>query len=210
MPASRYFPVAGWLRTYPRRWLRFDVIAGLTTGAVVIPKAMAMATVAGLPVELGLYTSLLPMAIYALMGTSRTLSMSTTATIGMLTGAVLTQVVHAGTTEQMIAATTTLTLMVGAGLLLASILRLGAIANFISDPVLIGFKIGLGCVIVADQVPKLLGIHYPKVGFFRDLGALWQHLPETSMATLVLAAVTSPSYSQRNIFGRICRRHCSP
>ncbi len=96
MAVSRYFPIAGWLRSYQLSWLRFDIVAGLTTGAVVIPKAMAMATVAGLPVELGLYTSLLPMAVYAMMGTSRPMSMSTTATIGILTGAALTEVLHAG------------------------------------------------------------------------------------------------------------------
>jgi sulfate permease, SulP family len=190
MSMIRYFPVAGWLPTYPKSWLRFDIIAGLTTGAVVIPKAMAMATVAGLPVELGLYTALLPMFVYALMGTSRTLSMSTTATIGILTGAVLTDVVHAGNPEQMMAATATLTLMVGAALLLGSFLKLGALAGFISDPVLTGFKIGLGLVIVADQAPKLLGIHYAKAGFLRDLASLWRHLPEISMATFAVGAIT--------------------
>jgi MFS superfamily sulfate permease-like transporter len=172
MRATRYFPIASWLRAYEPSWLRLDIVAGLTMGAVVIPKTMAMAAIAGLPVELGLYTALLPMVVYALMGTSRPLSMSTTSTIGMLTGAALTQVIHTGSTEQMVAAAATLTLMVGAALLLASILRLGAIANFISDPVLTGFKIGLGFVIVADQLPKLLGIHYAKAGFFRDLGSL--------------------------------------
>jgi high affinity sulfate transporter 1 len=190
MSLEGYLPITGWLRTYRPAWLRLDVIAGMTTAAVVIPKAMAMATVAGLPVELGLYTLLLPMAIYALMGTSRRLSMSTTSTIGILTGAALTDVVHAGNADQMLAATATLTLMVGAGLLLASVLRLGSIANFISDPVLMGFKIGLGLVIVADQAPKLLGIHIAKVGFFRDLASLFRHLLETSTLTLCVGAAT--------------------
>jgi high affinity sulfate transporter 1 len=149
-----------------------------------------MATVAGLPVEFGMYTVLLPMAVYAVLGTSRRLSMSTTATIGILTGAVLTEVVHAGTPEQMAAATATVTLMVGAALLLGSILRLGNIANFISDPVLIGFKVGLGFVIAADQAPKIFGVHYAKVGFFRDLRSLWLHLPETSAPTLLFAGIT--------------------
>jgi SulP family sulfate permease len=187
---SRYFPIIGWLRTYRRDWLPFDLIAGLTTGAVVIPKAMAMATVAGLPVELGLYTALLPMLIYAVMGTSRTLSMSTTATIGILTGAALKDAVHAGTQAEMIAATATLSLLVGAALLLVSMLKLGTAANFISDPVLTGFKIGLGLIIVADQIPKMLGIHFEKAGYFRDLGSIWRHLPETSTPTLLLGVTT--------------------
>ena len=112
---TRYFPIAGWLRAYRSEWLRFDVIAGVTTAAVVIPKAMAMATIAGLSVEFGLYTALLPMVIYAVLGTSRRLSMSTTSTIAILTGAALTEVIHAGTPDQMMAATATLTVMVGIG-----------------------------------------------------------------------------------------------
>ena len=190
MSVTRYIPIVGALKTYHREWLRFDIVAGLTTGAVVIPKAMAMATVAGLPVELGLYTSLLPMLIYAVMGTARTMSMSTTATIGILTGAALSEVLHAASPDQMIAATATLTLMVGVALLLGSVLKLGGIANFISDPVLTGFKMGLGLVIVADQVPKLLGIHITKAGFFRDVISLVRHLPETSMATFAVGGGT--------------------
>jgi sulfate permease, SulP family len=187
---SRYFPIAEWLGTYPRGWWRLDVVAGMTTAAVVVPKAMATATIAGLPIELGLYTALVPMAIYAAMGTSRTLSMSTTSTLGMLTGAALAEVMSKGTPDEMVAATATMTLLVGAALLLASFLRLGRLANFISDPVLIGFKMGLGITIVVDQTPKLLGIHFAKGSFLRNLQSLWRHLPEASMPTLAVGAAT--------------------
>ena len=74
-------PSVGWLRSYPKAWLRPDVIAGLTAAAVVIPKAMAYATIAGLPLQVGLYTVLVPMVIYAVLGTSRPLSVSTTASV---------------------------------------------------------------------------------------------------------------------------------
>ena len=74
-------PLLESMQTYRRAWLRHDVIAGLTAAAVVIPKAMAYATIAGLPVQVGLYTALVPMVIYALVGTSRPLSVSTTTTI---------------------------------------------------------------------------------------------------------------------------------
>ena len=80
-----YLPIADWLFSYQKDWLRPDIIAGITTAAVVIPKAMAYATIAGLPVQVGLYTALVPMAIYALMGSSRPLSVSTTTTIAILT-----------------------------------------------------------------------------------------------------------------------------
>ena len=170
--------------------LRFDIVAGLTAAAVVLPKAMAYATVAGLPVAVGLYTAFVPMIIYALLGTSRVLSVSSTTTLAILAGTQLGLVVPDGDPAKLITATATLSAMVGVFLVLASVLRLGFVANFISTPVLTGFKAGIGLVIVLDQVPKLLGIHIEKAGFFRDLLSVVQHLPETSLLTLAVAAAT--------------------
>ncbi|MGH7168643.1 MAG: SulP family inorganic anion transporter, partial [Nitrospiraceae bacterium] len=85
-----------WLAGYRRDWLGADVIGGLTAAAVVIPMAMAYATIAGLPVQVGLYTAFLPMLIYAVFGTSRPLSVSTTSTIAILAGAQLGHVVPEG------------------------------------------------------------------------------------------------------------------
>src|SRR5215475_9777548 len=88
-----FIPIVSWLRTYPKEWWRPDVIAGLTAAAVVIPKAMAYATIAGLPLQVGLYTVFVPMVVYAVLGTSRPLSVSTTTTIAILTAAELARVV---------------------------------------------------------------------------------------------------------------------
>src|SRR5215470_15401564 len=162
-------PIVGWLRSYPKAWLRPDVIAGLITAAVVIPKAMAYATIAGLPVEVGLYTVLVPMAIYAVLGTSRPLSVSTTTTIAILSAAALGEAAPNAAGADLLAASATLAIVVGAMLVLASLLRLGFIANFISDPVLTGFKSGIGLVIVIDQLPKLFGFHIDKTGFVQNL-----------------------------------------
>jgi high affinity sulfate transporter 1 len=170
--------------------LRFDVVAGLTAAAVVLPKAMAYATVAGLPVEVGLYTAFVPMAVYALLGSSRVLSVSSTTTLAILAGTQLGLVVPDGNPAKLVTATATLAALVGAMLLLARLLRLGFVANFISTPVLTGFKAGIGLVIVLDQVPKLLGIHITKQGFFHDLLSVAQHLPEASLITLAVAAAT--------------------
>src|SRR5208337_816524 len=103
-----------WLVTYRREWLRPDVIAGLTTAAVVIPKAMAYASIAGLPVQVGLYTAFLPMVIYAVLGTSRVLSVSTTTTIAILAAAELGEVATNGDPTSLLTASATLTLLVGA------------------------------------------------------------------------------------------------
>src|SRR5574339_349385 len=170
--------------------LRFDVIAGLTAAAVVLPKAMAYATVAGLPVAVGLYTAFIPMVIYALLGSSRVLSVSSTTTLAILAGRQLGLAVPDGDPAALVTATATLTVLVGAMLLLARLMRLGFVANFISVPVLTGFKAGIGMVIVLDQVPKLLGIHIDKQGFFRDLFSIAHHIPETSLLTLAVAVAT--------------------
>jgi len=170
--------------------LRFDVVAGLTAAAVVLPKAMAYATVAGLPVAVGLYTAFIPMVIYALLGTSRVLSVSSTTTLAILTGTQLGLVVPDADPARLVTATATLTALVGVILLLARLLKLGFVANFISTPVLTGFKAGIGLVIVLDQVPKLLGIHITKHGFFVDLVSVAQHVTATSLLTLAVAVAT--------------------
>ncbi|OCJ14490.1 sulfate transporter [Rhizobium sp. AC44/96] len=169
--------------------LRPDIVAGLTAAAVVLPKAMAYATVAGLPVSVGLYTAFVPTVVYGLLGTSRVLSVSSTTTLAILTAAELALVVPDGDPAKLLTATATLTALTGVLLILASALRLGFVANFISSPVLTGFKAGIGLVIVLDQIPKLLGIHFTKEGFFRDILSLLQHVPETSITTVLVGAI---------------------
>ncbi len=179
-----------WISAYRKDWLRPDVIAGLTAAAIVIPKAMAYATIAGLPVEVGLYTAFLPMLVYAFLGSSRVLSVSTTTTMAILTGAALAGTASTGEPAALLRASATLTLLVGAILAAAWVFRLGFVANFISEPVLIGFKAGIGVVIVCDQIPKLLGFHVKGGSFLQKLAATFQRLPETSVPTLAVAAAT--------------------
>src|SRR5262245_16173003 len=183
-------PVPEWLLAYRKDWIRPDVVAGLTAAAVVIPKAMAYATIAGLPVQVGLYTAFLPMVLYAALGTSRPLSVSTTTTIAILSATALGQVAPGGDAAVLVTATATLALLVGAALVIASFLRLGFVANFISEPVLTGFKAGIGLVIVLDQVPKLLGLHFAKGSFLHNLANVVQGIPEASLPTVGVAAVT--------------------
>ncbi|TMQ70312.1 MAG: SulP family inorganic anion transporter [Candidatus Eisenbacteria bacterium] len=190
MAGRALLPCSEWLLGYRKDWLRPDVIAGATTAAVVVPKAMAYATIAGLPVEVGLYTVLVPMLCYALFGTSRVLSVSTTTTIAILAGTQLSQVAPDGDRAALLSAAAMLTLLVGGLLALASLLRLGFVANFISEPVLVGFKTGIGLVIVLDQVPKLLGVHFAKGNFLENMIRTTQSIPDTSLATLAVALAT--------------------
>jgi high affinity sulfate transporter 1 len=188
-PARTFDPAprTGWMRGYPKAWLNQDIAAGLTSAAVVIPKAMAYAAVAGLPLQVGLYTACVPMVIYALLGTSRPLSVSSTTTIAILSAAALGQAAPSGDAASLIAATATLSFLVGAMLVLASAMRLGFVANFISEPVLVGFKAGIGLVIIVDQLPKLLGLHIDKHGFLADLMSVLAQSSQASMPTLALA-----------------------
>ena len=184
---NKILPMMEWLPSYRKELLRFDLVAGLTTAAVIIPQAMAYATIAGLPLVVGLYTSLVMLVVYAALGTSRLLSVTTSSTIAILVSGALATVAPAGDAARLLSASTTLSLLVGAFLLLGGLLRLGVVANLISDPVLIGFKAGIGLVIVLNQIPKLLDVHIAKAGFFQDIVSILTHLPQTSLPTFMLA-----------------------
>ncbi len=155
---AKYIPTLGWLPRYQPAWLRADLLAGLVAAAVVISQAMAYASIAGLPVQVGLYVALAPMLVYALLGTSRPLSVSTTSTIAILTAATLAAAVRGGNPADYMIPAATLALLTGVFLLLASVLRLGFLANLVSVPVLTGFKAGIGVVIFVGQLGKVLGI----------------------------------------------------
>ena len=209
MPSEKakraYFGIPEWLVSYRSDWLRPDIIAGLTAAAVVIPKSMAYSSVAGLPLQVGLYTAFLPMVIYALLGTSRVLSVSTTTTLAILTAAELGEVAPNGDAASLATAAATLTVLVGAMLALACFLRLGFVANFISEPVLIGFKAGIGVVIVLDQIPKLLGTHIAKATFLKNVLSTIRSVPETRLITLAIAVLTIRVVDRD---GALCAQSC--
>ena len=142
-----------------------------------------------MPVQVGLYTALVPMVAYALIGTSRALSVSTTSTLAALTGAAVATVAD-GDPDRALAAATTLAMLSGALLLAAGALRLGFIADFISQPVLAGFKAGTGLLIAVGQLGKVLGIEQTGDSFFEKLRSALSHLGDISWPTAALAAAT--------------------
>jgi high affinity sulfate transporter 1 len=186
----KYLPVLSWLPGYPAGWLRFDLVAGLTAAAVVIPQAMAYAAIAGLPVQVGLYTALVPMLIYVLLGTSRPLSVSSTSTISMLTATELARVAQGGDPVDYLIAASTQALLVGVFLLVAGLLRLGFLANFISLPVLTGFKAGIGLVILVGQLGKVLGIPVEKGPVLQTVLQILGNLDQIHWLTLAVSLVT--------------------
>lgn len=176
------------LAGYRRDWWGPDVLGGLSTGAVVIPQAMAYATIAGMPVEFGLYTCMLPMLVYALIGGSRVMSVSTTSTIAVL---VATTIADSGSDDPA-GALFTLTFMVGLLLIGAWALRLGAVVENISWSVLTGVKIGVGLTVAVLQLPKVLGLT-DEAGaddFFSGLASVLSRLGEVNAETVLISAAS--------------------
>jgi SulP family sulfate permease len=177
-------PVPMWLRSYRVSWFRWDLIAGLTTAAVVIPQAMAYATIAGLPVEYGLYTALVPMVVYSLLGTARCLSVSTTSTIALLTASGIALAPEGAEPAEVAAV---LAVEVGLLLVIAGFLRLGFLSSFISRPVLAGFKIGMGLTVAASQLGKIMGVSISGETFFPKITSAASQVDDTNPWTLAIA-----------------------
>ena len=147
----------GWMRQYRRAWLGGDLTAGLVVGIMIIPQSMAYAMLAGLPVQIGLYASLLPLLGYALFGSSMTMSVGPVAVTGLMTATLLSPLAVAGSADYLQLAIW-LALLSGVMLFAFGLLRLGFLANFLSHPVINGFISGAAILIVLSQLPKLFGL----------------------------------------------------
>ncbi|MET0694347.1 MAG: SulP family inorganic anion transporter [Propionibacteriaceae bacterium] len=176
------------MRGYQRSWLRFDVLAGLAAGTVVIPQAMAYATIAGLPVQVGLYTCMLPMLVYAVLGGSRSVSVSTTSTIAVLVASTLAST-GSRDPQHLLSAAFTLTVLVGVCLLVMRLFRLGSLVENISPATLTGIKFGVGLTVAAGQLPALLGVPADPeaTGFFAKIGDAVSKIPQTNLPTIAVA-----------------------
>lgn len=181
-------------RTYGSGEFRGDLVAGVTAAAIVAPKALASADLAGLPVQMGLYTALAAMLAYAAIGTSRPLSVSTTATVALLSGAAIADASEQAAASPVVAAGT-LAVMVGLWLTAASVLRLGFLTNFLSKSVLTGFKTGTGLLIGVGMLAPMLGVSLPPgQSIVKDVvtvaarGADW-HWPTIALALGTLAFI---------------------
>ncbi|TVP90343.1 MAG: sulfate permease [Pseudomonadaceae bacterium] len=159
---SRLQPPGGsgylaWLRNYRRAWLAGDLTAGVVVSVMIIPQSMAYAMLAGLPVQVGLYASILPLIAYALFGSSMSLSVGPVAVTALMTAALLAPMAATGSAEYLQLAIW-LALLSGALLFVFGLLRLGFLANFLSHPVISGFISGAAVLIVLSQIPHLLGL----------------------------------------------------
>lgn len=177
------------LHGYRRSWLRPDAVAGLTVWAVLVPEALAYATIAGVPPVVGLYAAVPSLVLYALAGSSRHLVVGPMSATAALSAALVTPLAGADG-GRYLALTAALAIATGVVGLLAGLLRLGFVASFISEPVLKGFIIGLALVIIVGQVPKLLGIGKHEGDFFDQAWGVLTHLGDTEWRTLLIGVLS--------------------
>jgi len=173
------------LRRYRLADLPYDLAGGLAVAAVTVPVSIANARLAGLPPEHGLYGSILPLVIYAVLGTSRQLIVGTSAAAAALLASAI-GVLAPGDPSQHLAIAMMLTLLVGFMCLAASVLRLGAIADFLSRPIIVGFMNGLALSIVLSQLGPLFGLTLTAEGFFPRTLEFLVSLPGTHLPTLLV------------------------
>jgi len=161
MNLKTIFPIVDWLSNYKKSWLKGDLGAGLTVGVMLIPQGMAYASIAGLPPVYGLYASIIPLFIYAILGTSRQLAVGPVAMVSLLTATAIGSF-QGLSTEQYIMYAILLAFLVGAIQFLLGLFRLGFLVNFLSHPVVSGFTSAAALIIGLSQLKSLLGINIPR------------------------------------------------
>ena len=175
------------LRDYRRSWLRGDLIAGVTVAAYLIPQVMAYATVAGVPPVAGLWAALPALVIYAVLGSSASLSMGPEATTALMT-AIAIGPLAAGDPARYAGLAAALALLVGAMSVGAWLLRLGFVADLLSRPVLVGYLAGVAVIMIADQLRRVTGVPVTGQTFLAQVGSFFRGLGQMQLATVAVAA----------------------
>lgn len=185
-----YIPILTWLPTYQKSWLRADVIAALTIWALLVPEAMAYAGIAGMPLEAGLYAAPLAMIAYAIFGSSRHLTVGPSSAIAALSFSVVAALAAPGSPD-FILFSILLAFIVGVMLAVASVLRLGLLADFLSRPVLDGFVLGVAISIAVGQLDKLVGFEpVATYRFVPDILLFLRDIEMIHLPTLVVGATS--------------------
>lgn len=187
MKLKQYLPFLVWLPAYQRDHAVSDLVAAVIVTVMLIPQSLAYALLAGLPAQVGLYASILPLVLYALFGTSRTLSVGPVAVIALMTAAALAPIADAGSPEY-VAGAVLLGVMSGLILMVMGILRLGFLANFLSHPVISGFITASGLVIAASQLKHILGIEASGHNLLAIGSSLLANIGDTHLPTVLMGS----------------------
>lgn len=179
--------VPSWMRSYQRSWLSGDLVAGVIVTVMLIPQSLAYALLAGLPPEVGLYASILPIVAYALLGSSMTLAVGPVAVASLMTASALQPLAAAGSADY-VGLAMLLSLLSGGMLLLFGLLRLGFLAHFLSHPVISGFISGSAVLIAVGQLKHLMGVKAGGSNVLDMVLQLVRALPHTNGITLGIGA----------------------
>lgn len=169
--------------------IRGDLVAGITLATVAIPQAIGYANIAGMPLATGLYTLLIPALLFAIFASSRHLSIGADSSTALILAGGLTAVAARGSADY-ISLALMVTLIVGILLIISGILKLGFIADFLSDTVMIAFLTGVGIVIMVEQIPGMLGISNLGNGVLYIVSAVFSHLDLISIISVIIAAAS--------------------
>ena len=186
---ANYFPILDWGRAYRTETLINDFVAAVIVTIMLIPQSLAYAMLAGLPPQIGLYASILPLMVYAIFGSSRTLAVGPVAILSLMTAAAAGKFAEMGST-QYIEAAVILALLSGIFLLAMGLFRLGFLANFLSHPVISGFITASGVIIAASQVKHILGVETHVHNLIDLLMSLARQLTETNLPTFIIGAAS--------------------
>jgi sulfate permease, SulP family len=187
MIVPRLMPGVRVLRGYRRRWWRGDVVAGLTVAAYLVPQVMAYASLAGLPPVAGLWAVLAPLAIYAVLGSSRQLSVGPESTTALMTATVVAPLAG-GDPARYATLAAALAVVVGLLFLVAFAVRLGFVADLLSKPVLVGYLAGVALIMIIGQLGKLTGVPVSGHGVLDQLASFVRNMSQVHLGTVVLAA----------------------
>ncbi len=182
---SRYFPILEWGRNYDRTVLSNDLMAAVIVTIMLIPQSLAYALLAGLPPVVGLYASILPLVLYAIFGTSRTLAVGPVAVVSLMTASAAGAIADQGTAQYLEAAVT-LAALSGVMLAVLGLLRLGFLANLLSHPVISGFITASGVLIATSQLKHILGIKAGGDNWPEMIGSLARTIADTNVWTLAI------------------------
>ncbi len=181
-------PVLTWLPAYRRANLKWDALAGVTLAFYAIPVSMAYAALAGLPPQTGIYCYLFGGLLYFLFGTSRQLAIGPTSAMAMVIASSMAFMAGGNPEEAVFLASGT-ALLVFFFFVIAYLVRLSSLVNFISETILTGFKAGAALVIASTQLPKLFGLHIEATNFFERIGLIILNLGETHLPTLIFGVI---------------------
>lgn len=181
--AERMLPHAGGLRGYRRSWLSRDVLAGLTVWAMLVPQSLGFAVLAGLPPVVGLYAACGAMLTYLWWGSSRVLNVGTESTVALMVATILTPLAAPGS-EEYVDLAIVLALLVGLVLLVGGLLRLGRAADFLSRPVLAGYVLGSGVLIVTSQLEGFVGSSIDPTPYLTEVGAVLRNLDQADLTSV--------------------------